>query len=156
MNETLIFDAIFMNMTENSSVVTNDIFGSFTWPEIAAGTHFYVRHGSTHIPLFLTGGESSWSLFPSLVSSLSGGKTWTLSVSLVLQNSTLLNPVGKTITYRVVNQCLRGSFSPWCKTDPTEHKPNISKSKAYLIATKLFQRLLSRANEVPSLYVGAF
>ena len=45
-----------------------------TPPEIAVGTHFYVRHGTKISPVFLPAdGEASWSLLPSSVSLLSSG-----------------------------------------------------------------------------------
>ena len=42
--------------------------------DVAVGTHFHARHGTKTILVFLSAdGECSWSLLPSLVSSLLGG-----------------------------------------------------------------------------------
>ena len=42
-------------------------------PEIAEGPHFYAKHGTKIIRVFLPAdGEASWSLIPSLVFLLSG------------------------------------------------------------------------------------
>ena len=42
-------------------------------PEIAEGPHFYAKHGTKIILVFLPAdGEASWSLIPSLVFLLSG------------------------------------------------------------------------------------
>ena len=46
----------------------------FTPPEKALGAHFHAQHGVRIISVFLPAdGEASWSLFPNLVSILTGG-----------------------------------------------------------------------------------
>ena len=48
---------IFVTLTENSSIVTNDTKGTsriFTRPEIALGTHFHQRDGTETTPVFLS------------------------------------------------------------------------------------------------------
>ena len=72
-----ILEVIFVTLTENSSVITNDT----QWtseisrpPEIAVGTHFHAQHGTKTIPVFLPAdGVAFWSLLPSSVSLPSGG-----------------------------------------------------------------------------------
>ena len=62
---------IFVTLTENSSVVTNDTQGP---PERAVGTHFHVQHDTKTIPVFLPADrKASWSLLPSYAFLLSGG-----------------------------------------------------------------------------------
>ena len=67
---------IFVNITENSSVATNDteISGISTPLEIGLGTHFHVQHGAKTILVVLpVDGEAPWLLLQSSDSLLSGG-----------------------------------------------------------------------------------
>ena len=48
----------------------------FTLPEMAVWTHFHARHSAKSTPTFLPADEASWSLLPSLVSLLSGGRVY--------------------------------------------------------------------------------
>ena len=55
-----VLEVIFVNLSENSSVVTNDtqgprihITGRYTPSGLAVGTHFYMQHGTKTIPMFL-------------------------------------------------------------------------------------------------------
>ena len=67
-----------MVLTDNSSVVANDTHRPQKYPhhqrERAVWTYLHARHGTKTTPVFLPdNGEASWSLFPSLISLLSGG-----------------------------------------------------------------------------------
>ena len=65
---------IFVTLTENSSVITNDTLEIYTPSEIAVGTHFHVQYGTETTSVFLPAdGEASWSLLAGSVSLLSGG-----------------------------------------------------------------------------------
>ena len=48
-----VLEVIFVTLTENSSVVTNDTSEISTSPEIAVVTNFHARHGTTTTPVFL-------------------------------------------------------------------------------------------------------
>ena len=69
---TPILEVIFVTLTENSSVVTNDTQGPHTTRNIhttrksCRETHFHVQHYPKTIPVFLPADrEASWLLLPS-------------------------------------------------------------------------------------------